>query len=223
MRRTIRRTRQVHQFRQLRMMIAALAVAMVALLAVPAGTAVAYPPNPPSAGDSYNQLAALRVAAPLSMDGYSRDRFPHWIDQGNSCNTRERVLIRDGSGVSVGPDCYPTSGSWYSLYDRVWITAPSQVSVDHMVPLANAWRSGAKHWSDSRRQGFANDLSRGQLVPVTVSSNSAKGDRDPSQWRPSNTNWWCYYVRHWINVKSAYGLTVTSAEKSALYDMMGSC
>ena len=202
---------------------AATLIGTVAALVSTPGQAVAYPPDPPPVSTSYSQLQALRVAAPLSMDGYSRDKFPHWITQYGTCSTREVVLQRDGSNVRVDSSCYPTSGSWYSVYDRVWLSAPSSVDIDHMVPLANAWRSGAKNWTTDRRRTFANDLNRGQLVAVSASSNRAKGDQDPSQWRPSNTNWWCYYARHWIDVKYDYYLTVTSSEKSALYDMMRYC
>lgn len=93
------------------------------------------------------------------------------------------VLVRDGSGVETGADCYPTAGRWYSVYDQVWIEEPRDVSVDHMVPLANAWRSGASEWTEERREDFANDLARGQLIAVTASSNSSKGDSDPSEWK----------------------------------------
>lgn len=188
-----------------------------------AGQAVAWPPDPPSVSASYSQLRALRVAAPLSMDGYSRDRFPHWKTQYGTCNTREVVLKRDGVNVVTNSYCYPTSGKWYSVYDRIWFYKASDVSIDHLVALANAWRSGAKHWTDSKRSSFANDLARGQLIAVSISSNSSKGDQDPSQWRPSNTGWWCYYARHWIDVKYDWQLAITSSEKSALYDMMSRC
>ncbi|MQA27883.1 MAG: DUF1524 domain-containing protein [Micromonosporaceae bacterium] len=196
---------------------------VVGVLIGTAGQAVAYPPAPPAVSTSYSQLNALRVAAPLSMDGYSRDKFPHWITQYGTCSTREVVLIRDGTNVVTDANCYPTSGSWYSVYDRVWVSPASGVDIDHMVPLANAWRSGAKNWTTDRRRTFANDLNRGQLIAVSASSNRSKGDQDPSQWRPSNTNWWCYYARHWIDVKYDYYLTVTSSEKSALYSMMSYC
>jgi len=205
-----------------RKLLAVLAVVAAALIGT-AGPAISYPPNPPSVSESYNQLAALPVAAPLSMDGYSRDRFPHWTTQYGTCNTREVVLQRDGTNVVVDSSCYPTSGQWYSVYDQVWVNQPSGVHIDHLVALANAWRSGAKYWSDSKRSSFANDLNRGQLIAVSASSNTSKGDQDPSQWRPSNVGWWCYYARHWIDVKYDWQLTVTSSEKSALYDMMGYC
>ncbi len=77
--------------------------------------------------------------ATLVDDGtYDRDLFPHWIESGG-CSTRESVLKRDGTSVTVGSDCYPTSGSWKSPYDGATWTAPSDVDIDHMVPLKNAW------------------------------------------------------------------------------------
>ncbi|MGH3736570.1 MAG: HNH endonuclease family protein [Micromonosporaceae bacterium] len=157
------------------------------------------------------------------MDGYSRDRFPTWADKGDNCNAREFVLKRDGTDVEVGNDCYPTSGRWFSVYDEVWVDQPREASIDHMVPLANAWRSGASEWTDDEREVFANDTERGQLIAVTVSSNSAKGDQDPAEWRPGNTEVWCDYVRWWIDVKYDYQLTVTDTEHTALSEMLQSC
>lgn len=180
-------------------------------------------PAPPPVAESRDQLAELTVARPRSMRGYSRDRFPHWSQRGDQCTTRELVLKRDGVDVTAGTDCYPRTGRWYSAYDRRWIEKPSAVDIDHMVPLANAWRSGAADWSPGRREDFANDLSRGQLIAVSAASNRAKGDQDPSQWRPSNTGWWCEYARHWINVKYDYRLTVTVSEQAALEDMLDTC
>lgn len=112
------------------------------------------------------------------MDGYSREKFPHWIDQGDSCNTREVVLKRDGTGVQVGSDCYPTAGRWYSVYDATWVSDPGDVQIDHVVPLADAWRSGADQWTTSRRQDYANDLRDPQLIAVSGSSNEDKSDQD---------------------------------------------
>lgn len=60
-------------------------------------------------------------------------------------------------------------------------------------------------------------------MTVTASSNSCKGDSDPSEWKPANTNWWCYYARHWTDVKYDWDLTITAAEKNALQDMLGTC
>jgi hypothetical protein len=165
------------------------------LLLAPAQAASAYPPEPPPLEESQQQLSELTVAPPGPMDGYSRDRFPHWSDQGDNCSTREVVLKRDGENVTVGDDCYPTSGRWHSVFDKQWLDQPRDASIDHMVPLANAWRSGAADWTDADREVFANDLERGQLIAVSISSNTSKGDQDPSQWRPSNQSVWCDYAR----------------------------
>lgn len=157
------------------------------------------------------------------MTGYSRDLFPHWITISGTCNARETVLKRDGSGVAVDGACNPTSGSWFSQYDGVTITSSSSVDIDHVVPLAEAWRSGAASWATSTRQSFANDLTRPQLIAVSATSNRSKGDQDPSTWRPTRTSYHCTYSRMWIRTKYAWSLRLQSAEKSALQSMLNTC
>jgi hypothetical protein len=188
-----------------------------------AGPASAAPPPPPDAATSRAHLSALTTKAEGSSTGYSRDLFPHWITISGSCNTRETVLKRDGTNVTVGSDCYPTSGSWYSPYDGATWYSPSDIDIDHMVPLAQAWRSGANTWTTSRRQQFANDLNSSQLWAVTDDVNQSKGDKDPALWKPSRTAIWCLYARSWIDVKYRYGLSADSAEKSALSTMLNYC
>jgi hypothetical protein len=173
--------------------------------------------------DAAQQLATLKVAANGSMSGYSRDRFPHWVSQGGGCDTRDVVLKRDGQGVKATADCKITGGTWLSLYDAKSYTDPQQLDIDHMVPLAAAWRSGASKWTDDQRSQFANDLTRPQLLAVSASSNRSKGDQDPSQWKPPNHDYWCTYAQRWITVKAYWQLTVTQAEQTALKDMLGTC
>jgi Protein of unknown function (DUF1524) len=191
----------------------------------PGGSAGAGPAASPGpgAGSAAQQLAALTVAGWLSMAGYSRDKFPHWIQQGGGCDTRDVVLQRQGTGVRTGGSCKITAGQWTSPYDGRSYTDPQRLQIDHMVPLANAWRSGASRWTTQQRQDFANDLSRPQLLAVTGTVNEAKGDQDPSQWKPPSHAFWCGYAQDWIAVKAAWQLTVTAAEKAALTDMLGAC
>lgn len=195
----------------------------IALTLAAPGIATAYPPAPPDAATSQQHLSELTVAAEGSMNGYDRDRFPHWSPASGNCDTRETVLKRDGSGVTVGADCYPDSGEWYSVYDQQWVSDPSDVHIDHVVPLAESWRSGADAWSDAKREDFANDLNTQQLIAVSGTSNMAKSDEDPAQWQPSNDGYHCMYARSWINVKYQWGLTVNSAEKNALSSMLNGC
>ena len=177
----------------------------------------------PSKATAQSQLNALTVAAQGSMAGYSRDLFPHWITITGACNTREQVLKRDGTSVVVNSSCAAISGRWYSPYDGATWYAASDVDIDHVVPLAEAWRSGANSWTTSRRQSFANDLTRPQLIAVTDNVNQAKGDQDPSTWQPPLTSYRCTYSKMWITVKYNWGLTLQSSEKSALQSVLDTC
>jgi hypothetical protein len=189
-----------------RLLISSLTLAaLVTAWITGASPAPAYPPTPPSASTAQSQLNSLTVKSEGSTTGYSRDLFPHWITQSGACNTREVVLKRDGTNVEQDSSCAATSGN------------------DHIVPLAEAWKSGANSWTTSRRQQFANDLTIAQLIAVSASSNRSKGDRDPSVWKPPNTSVHCIYAREWIWVKYTYGLSLQSAEKTALQQMLGTC
>ncbi|HZC25781.1 MAG TPA: HNH endonuclease family protein [Actinopolymorphaceae bacterium] len=208
-----------------RRIVLALSATLAALTLVVGSqqAAVAYPPTPPSASQASSMLSGLTVATPGSLDGYDRALFPHWIIQSGTCDTRETVLKRDGTGVTVDSSCHPTAGDWYSVYDAVWVSDSSDIDIDHIVPLAEAWRSGASGWTTAHRQAFANDLTIAQLIAVSASSNRSKGDSDPADWTPPNQNTWCIYAREWIWVKSTYALKVDSAEKSALQSLLGTC
>ncbi|MGP4001197.1 HNH endonuclease family protein [Streptomyces sp. 8N706] len=186
-------------------------------------TAEAAPPTPPSATTARTYLGQLTVKAEGSSDGYSRDKFPHWITQSGACNTREVVLKRDGTNVQQDSSCAAVSGSWFSPYDGATWSNASDVDIDHIVPLSEAWKSGANSWTTSRRQDFANDLTHSQLIAVTDNVNQAKGDQDPAEWLPSVTSYHCMYARMWVSVKHTYGLSVDSAEKSALSGILNGC
>ncbi len=207
------------------LVVAPLAVVLALLLQLVAATeAFAYPPDPSSPETAAARLAGLDERAESGESTYDRDLFPHWSTVSGACDTREIVLQRDGTGVVVDPsDCSADGGSWYSVYDSVWVETSSAVDIDHIVPLAEAWRSGADGWSTPTRQSFANDRTRPQLIAVSASSNRSKGDRDPADWQPPNTNVHCIYARQWIDVKHHYDLSVDSAEKSALGAMLGAC
>lgn len=182
------------------------------------------PTGPPeqTSPEAAAQLGQLTVAASGSMRGYRRDRFPHWREVGANCDVRDKVLERDGTQIRRR-GCNVVGGRWVSVYEDETFTRTSDVDVDHVVPLANAWRSGANEWDDDRRSDFANDLTRPQLRAVSASANRAKGDQDPSQWKPPNRAAWCDYARDWIAVKHYWRLTVTTAEKSALTRMLETC
>ncbi|MFE3139558.1 HNH endonuclease family protein [Streptomyces scopuliridis] len=203
--------------------LAATAALAAATTLLTAPTAQAAMPTPVSAATARSYLSQLTVQAEGSSTGYSRDLFPHWITQSGACNTREVVLKRDGSNVQQDSSCAAVSGTWYSEYDGVTWSAASDVDIDHMVPLSEAWKSGANSWSTAQRQAFANDLTRPQLIAVTDNVNQSKGDKDPAKWMPPRAAYKCTYVRAWVQVKYYYNLKVDSAEKSALQSTLNGC
>jgi hypothetical protein len=170
-------------------------------------------------GNAKSQLDKLVVAKAGSMKDYSRAKFPHWRSTGSNCDTRDSVLKRDGTKVKLS-GCNVVAGTWKSVYDGKTLNSPTLVDIDHLVPLANAWRSGAASWTTDKRGDFANDLDDPQLVAVSASSNRSKGDQDPSTWKPTDSSAWCEYATDWIAVKTRWKLTVTTAEKSALATML---
>jgi hypothetical protein len=117
--------------------------ALALTVGLTASAAHATPPNIPTASTAAARLAELTVAAESHASTYNRDLFPHWITISGACNTRETVLRRDGTNVATDSSCAATSGSWFSPYDGATWTAASDIDIDHMVPLAEAWRSGA--------------------------------------------------------------------------------
>ena len=156
--------------------------------------------------------------------GYNRSAFKHWIDADkDGCNARAEVLIEEAVvKPKIGAKCKLTGGKWFSAYDGKTITNASLLDVDHMVPLAEAWRSGAWKWTAAERQAFANDLDNSEaLIAVTLSTNRSKGDKDPSLWMPIIDQ--CTYIQNWISIKSKYSLTADKKEAEKLNSIFTTC
>jgi hypothetical protein len=116
------------------------------------------------------------------------------------------------------------AGDWYSLYGGLTFTDPAELDIDHMVPLAEAWDSGASNWNAARRQAYANDLDHPEtLRAVSAASNRSKGDLDPGQWKPTRDAAWCEYANDWVTVKKAWDLTADQNEVDDLRVMLRTC
>lgn len=180
-------------------------------------------PAPASAGEERLRAAIelLRVRKETPT-GYDRDKFDHWIDADGDCeDTRAEVLIDETLAATTG-ECTIVTGEWWSYYDRRrWLRA-NQVDVDHLVALAEAWRSGAKRWTAGTRKRFANDLGDDRtLVAVTDNVNASKSDQDPADWLPEFGQ--CRYVASWVAIKLRWRLRVDRAEKRALVERAAGC
>ncbi|MFJ6384715.1 HNH endonuclease family protein [Kitasatospora sp. NPDC092039] len=211
--------------RTLRTALAA-ALAVPALL-LPSGTAAAAPGETLSAPLS-GLVAALPVEDEGPRDGYSREQFKHWIDADhNGCNTRNEVLLRDAVvAPQITGRCtiVANTGVWKSWYDETTQTDKFDVDIDHMVPLGEAWDSGAAVWSAAERQAYANDLDDPRsLLAVHDSANQSKADRDPAQWMPPAASATCRYIADWVTVKTRWRLSTDPAEHAAIQRITAAC
>ncbi|MFD5341941.1 HNH endonuclease family protein [Streptomyces hawaiiensis] len=171
-------------------------------------------------------VASLPLATE-SRDGYTREAFKHWTggdDPADGCTTRSEVLIAEAvEAPTVGPRCRITGGTWWSYYDQMTVTSASGLDIDHMVPLAEAWDSGASAWTAQRREAYANDQGQeASLVAVTARSNRSNADQDPAQWMPPATDVLCRYAAEWT-ATLRWNLTTDDTEYAALNDLAAAC
>jgi hypothetical protein len=191
-----------------------LVAALLVCLTLPAAASAAY------AGAL---LRALPAAPETTAPTYSRAAFHHWITT-QDCTARQHVLFRQDAKRNAD-GCKARYGYWRSVYDGLVFTNSSLLDVDHMVPLAEAWRSGAgRSWDASTRERYANDLAfRPTLIAVSAASNRSKGDKDPSEWAPPLASYGCRYAVNWIAVKYRWHLAVDPAERAALATQLKGC
>ncbi|MFI1362789.1 HNH endonuclease family protein [Streptomyces griseochromogenes] len=186
--------------------------------------------GPEETGSRGAALAAdsLTVKGRAPKTGYSRARFgTAWADtDSNSCDTRDDILKRDLKEVKfTGGACKVSYGLLepdpYSGRDITYRRGRSQVDIDHVVALSDAWQTGAKYWDPSKRIALANDPLN--LLAVDASTNRGKGDGDTATWLPPDKGYRCTYVAAQVAVKKKYGLWVTAAEKTAMKKVLATC
>jgi hypothetical protein len=175
-------------------------------------------------------LAAIPIRPALTMAGYDRtaDFGTAWLDEDhNGCDTRNDILTRDLTALSKSGACKILTGVLVSPYTGATINflrgqkTSALVQVDHLVALGDAWETGAQSLSKSQRETLANDPL--ELLAVDGRSNDQKGDKDASQWLPSNRSFACSYVARQISVKVTYSLWVTPAEHAAMATVLSKC
>ena len=177
-------------------------------------------------------ISILQVKGRAPKTGYTRDQFgPAWKDvDANGCDTRNDILRRDLKSIvykGVGEYCVILSGVLTDPYSGETINflrgvaTSSEIQIDHVVALSNAWQTGAFKLTLAQRTAFANDPSN--LLAVKGKLNSQKGDGDAATWLPPRKRYRCEYVTKQVMVKAKHGLWLTAPEKAAILKILKTC
>ena len=203
------------------------------------GTAPSNSAGPSSGGGSARdaaqalvQLESIPVKGRAPKTGYTRDEFgPAWADTDhNGCDTRNDILARDLTGETFKPgtnNCVVATGTLADKYTGTTINfvrgqdTSSDVQIDHIVPLSDAWQKGAQQLTADQRKELANDPLN--LMAADGTTNGAKGDKDAATWLPPNKAFRCEYVERQTAVKTKYSLWVTQAEHDAIAGILQNC
>ena len=205
-----------------KIVIAGCAIAFLANFSVTDGTYATVKPATVKSADAKTVLESLTIKGRAPKTGYSRKQFGSaWLDvDRNGCDNRNDVLRRDFINTVFKPgtrNCKVIGGDWTDVYTGDtyhFVKQPSQVSIDHVVALSDAWQKGAQQLTAAKRKYFANDPLN--LIGATKRVNSQKSDSDAASWLPPNKSFRCHYVARQIAVKQKYGLWVTQAEHDAM-------
>ena len=178
--------------------------------------------------DALAVLNSLEVKGRAAKTGYARSQFPHWSDPDrNGCDARNDTLKRDLTQISFKTgtrDCKVLTGQLLDPFSGKVITfssSKSNIDIDHVVALSNAWQTGAAYFDKTKRAAIANDPLN--LIAVDAKLNRQKGDGDAATWLPPLKSYRCDYVARQIAVKAKYGLWVTQPEKNAIVKLLEMC
>lgn len=159
---------------------------------------------------------------PKPAKPYKRDEhFGGWIDFKNdsTClDTRGLVLQRDSlSEIEIGKNCRIQSGAWDDDYSGKKFYSASDIQIDHVVALKNAYMTGASEWSAAERCLYTNYLGNSfHLKSVSGAENLKKGDKSPREYLPPNKNYVCMYLVNWLKIKRIWNLKLTPKEKDKI-------
>jgi hypothetical protein len=191
-------------------------------------TYIPHQANAAPSDDALTVLNSLAVKGRAAKTGYTRAQFTHWSDlDRNGCDARNDTLKRDLTEViyKAGTrDCKVIAGLLLDPFSGKVITfssTKSNIDIDHVVALSNAWQTGAAYFDKTKRQQIANDPLN--LLAVDFSLNRQKGDGDAATWLPPLKSYRCDYVARQIAVKAKYGLWVTQPEKGAIIKLLEKC
>lgn len=179
--------------------------------------------------EAISALASIPIKGRAPKTGYDRDLFASDWDYSFGCDTRNKILRRDFTEFAfrVGSSCIIETGVLNDPYTGTTINfvrgvgTSSEVQIDHVVAVSDAWQKGAQQLSSDQRYAFYNDPLN--LLAVSGSANSQKSDSDAASWLPANKSFRCEFIARQIAVKLSYNLWVTQAEYDSMYRVLEAC
>ena len=161
------------------------------------------------------------------FEAYDRTiHFGGWVKKivGPDCqSTRAKVLIRD-TLVPVTMkenNCTVATGKWNDHYTMDTFKDAQDIQIDHMVPMKNAYVSGAYKWTYLQRCLYGNYMGyKNHLIPIFGEENNQKSDHTPIDYMPPNDTYKCTYLKDWLFIKGLWGLTMSVEEASSIKDLI---
>lgn len=177
--------------------------------------------------DAIDALNKIPIKGRAPKTDYSRDKFgTDWIVV-NGCDTRNIILNRDLTDVAVNDKCQVISGKLNDPYSGQVInfkrgtSTSSDIQIDHVVSLSDAWQKGAQLITKDIRIKMANDPL--ELLAVDGQTNMQKSDGDAATWLPPNKSFRCQYIARQIAVKIKYNLWVSKSEYDVMKNILNNC
>ncbi len=158
------------------------------------------------------------------LQEYSREDWKHWTDPDGNCRNTRHDLLYDTSKRKVTfsyRTCTVKTGLWYDPYSDQEYTKASDLDLDHVVPLAWAFKHGGAKFAPDLKEQFANDPDNLLLVRDVL--NQEKSAQGPDEWLPPNLGYRCNYVQHFDRVVRKYELKYSSAEQRIITRMLDRC
>ena len=160
---------------------------------------------------------------PYDREGYQPDG---WADLDGDCMSARHEVLAALSEIpaQLSPSgCFVEVGAWTDPYTGVEVREATEITIDHVVPLSEADRSGGWRWDAATRIAFANDETPGVLLPVIGAINQEKGDKRPDEWLPPAAEYHCTYASNWVETKARWRLSATASEVATLRDILSGC
>ena len=170
------------------------------------------------------------------------NQYGNWVDI-KGWSTRDEVLDTIDNN-STRTDTAFESGTWYIDYIGEELTfntkkeISSNLQIDHIIPIGYVARHGGSSWDNDKSSEYYNDYGvdndytkgiddsfdypnapGGVLIVSDSTSNISKSDKGPSEWMPSNKDYWIEYCERWVVIANTYDIKLDIADYNFIHEI----